>query len=118
MAGTTILETSELPDFHQTIVIQLNDSADPVDQVIFYAERDTVVETVYATCATATSTYKLKVGSTDLTTSKALSASFAAATVIETANIIPAGSSLTVDFNAPSNIDRFIIQLRIRTRIG
>ena len=118
MAGTTILETSELPDFHQTMVIQLNATDAPADQAIFYAERDTVVETVYATCATSTSTYKLKVGSTDLTSSKALSTSFEAATVIESANIIPEGSSLTVDFNAPTNVDRFIIQLRIRTRIG
>ena len=35
MAGTTILETSELPDFHQTFVIQLNATYAPADQAIF-----------------------------------------------------------------------------------
>ena len=121
MAGSTPIETTELPDFHQILLIQLNDSADPLDnKPIFYAERDTVVEAIHAKADAGTPTLTLKTtaaGTAAVNTALTLGASFAGATIDSSNNVIAAGDSITADLSSASGVDGVVIQLRIRTRI-
>jgi hypothetical protein len=121
MAGAIPIEASELPDFHQIVVIQLNNIDNPLDdKPIFYAERDTVIEAVHAKADAGTPSLTLKTtasGTAAVNTALTLGASFAAATIDKTNNVIAAGDSVTADFNTVA-VDGVVIQLRIRTRIG
>ena len=122
MAGAIPIEVSELPDFHQIVVIQLNDIDNPLDnKPIFYAERDTVIEAVHAKADAGTPNLTLKTtasGTAAVNTALTLGASFAAATIDKTNNVIAEGDSVTADLSTVSNVDGVVIQLRIRTRIG
>ena len=122
MAGATPIEVTELPDFHQIVIIQLNDSTNPLDnKPIFFAERDTVIEAVHAKADAGTPTLTLKTtasGTAAVNTALTLGTSFAAATFDKANNVIAAGDSVTADFSSISNVDGVTIQLRIRTRIG
>jgi len=122
MAGATPIEFSELPDFHQIVTIQLNDGDDPADnKPIFYAERDTVIESIYAKADSGTPTLTLKTtasGTAAVNTALTLSSAFGKATIDNANNIIAKGDSVTADLSAVSSVDGVVIQLRIRTRIG
>lgn len=122
MAGSTIIDSTQLPDFHQILLIQLNDSADPLDnKPIFYAERDTVIEAIHAKADAGTPTLTLKTtaaGTAAVNTALTLGTSFAAATIDSSNNLIAAGDSVTADLSSVVGADGVVIQLRIRTRIA
>ena len=139
MAGSTpILIESDgtnhgVPDFHQTISFQLSEPnlAAADNSVIFYAERDTVVESVVFTSAStdANITIDLKscpsgtgpaAGGTEVITQVVGVTAWTpvAATIDTTENIVPAGSFLALAIvDGSANADYLHVQMRIRTRI-
>lgn len=127
MAGYTPLliesdgRNHSVPDHFQDVVVILNDGDNPLDnKQIFYTERDTVIDAVFITAATAAGTLTLKTnasGTPSITNAHTITTSFAAATVDPENNLVPAGSSITADFSTPTGNDMVVIQMRIRTRV-
>ena len=128
MAGSTPIETTELPDFHQILPITLNGVVDS-DVHLFYAERDTVLESAWVVCGTndADATFTLKKASSgNITSGTAVSAarsiSATAGTplqfsIVATENLIPAGSWVGIDITGTSTAADCSVTLRVRTRI-
>lgn len=130
MAGENLLPVEECPDNICDIICwQINDvtdigeDGDTFDFILFYAERDTIIDSAFYFAGDgdgANGTVKLKVDSTDMT--NALNAVVPALipyefTIDRNENLVPAGSvvSLVCARNNASNFN--VIQLRIRTRM-
>ena len=140
MAGSTPLlidsngTNHSVPDHFQDIVVILNTAATPVDAddtVIFYAERDTVVDKVVfwsGTGGDADQTFQLKritsgqdpdSAGTAFTTALSIAAANTpySATITTTENLIPAGSLIAVNIEGTGSAMDVGIQIRIRTRV-
>lgn len=134
MAGEPLLPIQECPDLiSETLcfVVTEGTSLVPYDGKLmpfFYAERDTVLDAAssswgFADTDGGTLTIKRYDGTTYTNMSTALDAEQAIDTswpytIIETANIIPAGSLLGVVWDAGDlNLKYVTFQMRIRTRI-
>lgn len=134
MAGLTPIEITELPDFYQTISLVLTEQniAAADNGAIFYAERDTVIESIHFTSPATDATnltIDLKVcpsgtgplaGGTDLITQITSLTAWTpvAATIDTTANIVPEGSFVAIVIaDSTPTVDNLHIQMRIRTRI-
>tara|TARA_R110002051_G_scaffold321720_2_gene410185 strand:+ start:44 stop:472 length:429 start_codon:yes stop_codon:yes gene_type:complete len=125
-----------VPDHFQDIVIQLNPQsgalADVDDSVLYYAERDTVVDAAFITASAADGdqTLQLKRLDADTTDPDSAGTAFSNAqvvaaaytpytlTITETENFIPAGSMVAVNVETDGTAGQVTIQLRIRTRVG
>ena len=145
MAGQTplFIEASgrnhSVPDHFQDVVVILNTATTPVDTsdtIIFYAERETVVDKVVFWSGTGSDTdqsFQLKRiasaqdpdgAGTAFTTALSItaantpfSATLTAVSGIPTENIIPAGSMIAVNIEGTGSAMDVGIQLRIRTRV-
>ena len=135
MAGENVLAVSEYPDHFQDIVVNITGVgaalADADNFVIFYAERDTVVDAVFIVSSVGDpdDTFGLKSITTAQDPDSAGTAftnlQIAAAaytpytlTITETANLIPAGSMIALNTEiSTATVGNLTIQLRIRTRV-
>ena len=134
MAGEAPLPVQECPDLvcHYISVICQGDGSGNVsnDQLLFYCERDTIVEAAWirAEEGDADASYQLKASNTGTAAgsgtaiSDALVALVSATTktwtITETANLVPAGYSICLDVaTAASTAFRCNVTLRVRTRI-
>ena len=134
MAGENALPITECPDLvcHYVSVICQGDGSGNVsnDQLLFYCERDTIVEAgwIRAEEGDADASYQLKASASGTAAgsgtaiSDALVALVTATTkewtMTTTANIVPAGSHICLDIaTAASTAFRTNITLRLRTRI-
>ena len=140
MAGQTplLIESDgtnhSVPDHFQDVVVILNTAATPVDgddTIIFYAERETVVDKVVfwsGTGSDADQTFQLKRitsgqdpdgAGTAFTTALSITAANTpySATITTTENIIPAGSMVAVNIEGTGSAMDVGVQLRIRTRV-
>lgn len=141
MAGAPIIAADALPDFHQTVSITASQSGGKfsVDQILFYAEREMVLESAFITyrqngTTSDQVTVVLKTGTgTSVSGGSAVSSSavldkgsvadlVTEISVLTTANIIPAGNWIGVDFTdsdgSSNDISNATFHLRYRTRIG
>lgn len=128
MAGSTPIESTELPDFHQIIPITLNGVVDS-DVHLLYAERDLVLESAWIVCGVNDSdaTLTLKKNSSgaiaagtavsSARTINSLAGTPLQFSLVATENIIPAGSWLGIDITGTSTAADCSVTLRVRTRI-
>ena len=135
MAGESTIDASLYPDQFETIVVQLSTAADTPadadDTLLYYAERDTVVDAAFimTTTSDADQTYQLKrldAATTDpdsagtaFSDAKVLSAVYTAFeyTITPTENFIPAGSMIAINIEGTGTAAMEVtVQLRIRTR--
>ena len=131
MAGSTIIDSTQLSDFHQILAFTLNGTLD-IDTHLFYAERDTVIESAFVVYATGDTnndaTFALRKGSSgDIVNGTLISNAIllpvgsvgtpVAYSLVAGENIIPAGSWVGVDVNGTSTASHLSITLRVRTRI-
>lgn len=128
MAGSTIIDSTQLPDFHQIIPITLNGLVD-TDVHLLYAERDLVLESAWIVCGTADAdaTLTLKKGSsgaiasgTAVSSARAISSTAGTPlefTLVAAENIIPAGSWLGIDIIGTSTAADCSVTLRVRTHV-
>jgi hypothetical protein len=141
MAGYTPLliesdgRNHSVPDHFQDIVVQLSTKADiPADvddSVLFYAERDTVVDAAFivTTKEDADQTFQLKriasaqdpdSAGTAFSNAQVLAAAYTpyTLTITETENLIPAGSMVAINIEGTGTADMEVtVQMRIRTRV-
>tara|TARA_R110001592_G_scaffold114195_1_gene313804 strand:+ start:217 stop:660 length:444 start_codon:yes stop_codon:yes gene_type:complete len=145
MAGQTplLIEASgrnhSVPDHFQDIVVQLSTKADTPadvdDSVLFYAERDTVVDSAFivTTKEDADQTFQLKritvvsgsaqdpdSAGTALSNAQVLAAAYTpyTFTLVETENLIPAGSMVAINIEGTGSAEMEVtVQMRIRTRV-
>jgi hypothetical protein len=134
MAGESVLPVQECPDLvtHYVSCIPQGDGSGNMsnDQVVFYCERDTVLDAAFirAEEGDADASYQLKAcasataaGSGTAMTDALValvSATTKTWTITETANICPAGSSICLDVaTAASTAFRCNVTLRVRTRV-
>ena len=131
MPGEKPLPIDVTPDFMQTVVLNFN-SVVGTDQALFFCERDTVIDraTLLFTTGDTNDTYSLR----HCTTSGTPQAPSAGTlftdvvtgvtantpkhfTLVDTANVVPAGSYIALDIAATTAAAKEgIIQLRIRTK--
>ena len=134
MAGETVLPVQECPDLvtHYVSCIPQGDGSGNMsnDQILFYCERDTIVDAgfIRAEEGDADASYQLKASASGTAAgsgtaiSDALVALVSATTktwtITETANLVPAGSSICLDVaTAASTAFRCNVTLRVRTRV-
>ena len=141
MAGYTPLliesdgRNHSVPDHFQDIVVQLSTAADTPadadDSVLFYAERDTVVDSAFivTTKEDADQTFQLKRivsaqdpddAGTAFSNAQVLAAAYTpyALTITETENLIPDGSMVAINIEGTVTAAMEVtVQMRIRTRV-
>jgi len=140
MAGVTPLHIESdgtnhsVPNHFQDIVVQLTTAAsaaaDVDDSVIFYAERDTVVDSAFivASAGDADQTVQLKritsaqdpdSAGTAFTNAQVVAAAYTpyTFTLTTTENIIPAGSMVAVNIENAGTAGEITVQMRIRTQL-
>ena len=141
MAGAPIVQKDSLPDFHQTVSITASQSGGKfsVDQILFYAEREMVLESAFITyrqngTTSDQSSILLKTGTgtavasgTTISSALVLDKGSAAdrvgeISILGTQNLIPEGNWIGVDFtdtdSSTNDISNATFHLRFRTRIG
>ena len=131
MPGETPIPVETFPDVLQYISVNLGQDGSgnaAADQPIFHCERNPVVDAAFIRCSTADAdaTITLKhfttgaVGSgTAFSSAAALSATAGTVipvTITNTANVIPAGDAIGVDFTNTSTAAGVNVTLRIRTK--
>jgi len=125
-----------VPDHFQDIVVQLSTKADTPadvdDSVLFYAERDTVVDAAFivTTKEDSDQTFQLKRitstqdpdgAGTALSNAQVLAAAYTpyTFTLVETENLIPAGSMVAINIEGAGTAEMEVtVQMRIRTRVS
>lgn len=134
MAGETVLPVQEYPDICGTlVVVPFHDGSGNFanNQVIFYAERDTVLDgaTVrmnqgdddatftLTVCADGTAPGSGTACSNALTHATSLNNKVSTWTITETENLIPAGSALCVNVTGTSTAIGAAITLRLRSTV-
>ena len=135
MAGENTILSSQYPDQFQNIVVQLATAADAAadadDSLVYYAERDTVVDAaiLMATAGDADQTIQLKrldsattdpdSAGTAFSNAQVVAAAYTAyeLTITTTENFIPAGSMVAVNIENAGTAGEITLQLRFRTRI-
>tara|TARA_R100000664_G_C2759104_1_gene148545 strand:- start:1736 stop:2155 length:420 start_codon:yes stop_codon:yes gene_type:complete len=138
MAGENTIDVSQYPDQFQTLSVVVTGVgatlADSDDFPLYYAERDTVVDSVFFISATADAndTFQLKrldAAATDpdsagsnLTGQQIINAAYTPvdAVVSTTENYIPAGSMIALNVEAGSTGDEhssITVVIRFRTRL-
>ncbi len=134
MAGEVVLPIQECPDDFQTISVVLqSDGSGEVsnNQTIHYCERDTIVDAAFirfalgdddATwtlekCPDGTAVASGVDLSNAVTHATALNNKVSTFTIVETANIVEAGSAITVKCTGTSTAKLGVVTLRVRTRV-
>ena len=135
MAWENTILSSQYPDQFQNIVVQLATAADAAadadDSLVYYAERDTVVDAaiLMATAGDADQTIQLKrldsattdpdSAGTAFSNAQVVAAAYTAyeLTITTTENFIPAGSMVAVNIENAGTAGEITLQLRFRTRI-
>ena len=128
MPGEKPLPIDVTPDFMQTVTLNFN-SVLGTDQVLYFCERDTVIDkaTLVFTTGDANDTYSLRhctsgtapgsgVLFTDVVTGVTANVP-KHFTLVETANMVPANSTIAMDLAATTAAAKEgFVQLRIRTK--
>ena len=136
MAGESVLPITECPDQIGTLAIIPGHGLDGVvdgHQTLFYAERDTILDAAFIrsivgdddvewtlqVCADGVAPGSgTDVSDSMATLTTANNNKVQQWTIVETANLIPAGSALVLEEGAGTSTARhMVIMLRIRTRV-
>ena len=134
MAGETALPIQETPDHWQTITVSCqSDSSGYIanNQVLHYCERDTIIDAAFVrmTVGDDDATWTLEkctdgtapASGTDLssalTHATSLNNKTSTFTLVETENIVPAGSAITLKCTGTSTARFVTVVLRVRTTV-
>ena len=125
MAGENVLPITECPDMiSETFAFQFSITEDFQNTYLFYCERDTVVDAVFAIIDTADNDSTVDVkrgvsGTSVLTTPLAMDTPDAIKTgsISTTENFVSAGTTLWMEVDGLNTAAGAILQLRLRTRI-